>query len=126
MIPNPSLRPLRRSLLAGAAYDLALGLFIVLAGPRVFEWLGHPLGEAQFHFALGALPLFVLPVLYHGAARAGDTEPFRIPVLWARAGGGGLILLGVLLFQPPLAWIYVAVGLGDWAWAILHLGLWRR
>ena len=119
-------RPLRRSLVAGAVYDLALGLFIVLFGPRALVALGYPVPDPVFLFYLSGLALFILPVLYGAASRAAQVDPFRAPVLWARAGGGAFILLVTLLFPPPGAWIYAGVAAADLVWAAVHAALWNR
>ena len=79
-----------------------------------------------FHFHLAALPLFLLPVFYWSAARARSIDGFRAGVLWARLGGGGLVLLATLLDRPVLWGVYVVVGLLDWGFGALHFGLWNR
>jgi hypothetical protein len=98
----------------------------VLFGPRVLVALGHPVPDPVYLFYLSALALFVLPVLYLTAARAAAVDPFRAPVLWARAGGGVFILLFTLLFPPPAAWVYFAVAAADLVWASAHAALWNR
>ena len=118
-------RGLRISLAAGAAYDLALGGFILLAGKRVMAALGHPVPEPGFYYTLGALPLLILPVLYGSAARSSAIDAFRPAVLWAR-GGGGLLLLGLTQrLGPEPAWIFLTIGLLDIGWAVVHRVLWR-
>jgi hypothetical protein len=120
------LRGLRVSLLAGAAYDLALGAFVLVWGERIMDGLGHPLGVSRPFFLMASLPLFLLPAVYVGAAAARDTLPFRLPVLWARGGGGvGLFLLTVL-GKPPVPWLFLGFAVLDVGWALLHLALWRR
>ena len=117
-------RGLRISLVAGAAYDVALGVFILLVGRRVMDALGHPVPEPGFYYMLGALPLLVLPVLYASAARSSAIDAFRPAVLWAR-GGGGLLLLGLTLrLEPEPAWIFFTVGIADVLWAGIHRLLW--
>jgi hypothetical protein len=116
---------LRRTLLAGAFYDLVLGAGTALAGPAILASLGAPVAD-RFLFTLALLPLFVLPVLYRAAARASDLAPFRLPVLWARAGGGGLILVLTLVLRPGAAGIYLAIAVVDLGWAALHAALWPR
>jgi hypothetical protein len=118
-------RALRRSLILGAAYDVVLGAVIVAVGVRLLGALGQPVPD-RFHFHLTLLPLFLLPALYWAAARAADPDPFRLPVLCARGGGGSLILLAVLLWPPHAAWVYLAIAAGDLVWAGVHAGLWRR
>jgi hypothetical protein len=118
-------RALRRSLYLGAVYDLLLGLFVLTAGARVLAALGQPLPD-RLHFHLALLPLVLLPALYVSAARATDPDPFRPAVLWARTGGGVLILLATALWRPEAVWIYASIGVGDLAWAGVHWGLWRR
>jgi hypothetical protein len=88
--------------------------------------LGAPVDEFRFHFYLSALPLLVLAVLYATAARAADPDPFRVPVLWARAGGGALLVLLALFLNPPAAGLFVLVGGIDLGWAVLHALLWAR
>ncbi len=118
--------PLRASLRAGAVYDLALGLFIVFRGLWALERMGYPRPHPVFLFYLSALVLFLLPALYLAAARAPEVAPFRAPVLWARGGGGFLVVLLAVLFPPDGAWVYLAVGAADLLWAALHAGLWNR
>ena len=125
--PPPARRGLRRSLAAGGVYDLALGIFILLAGRPVMAGLGHPVPDhAAFYFALGALPLLLLPALYVAASRAADLGPFRLPALWARAGGGGMLVFLSIAFRPEPIWIFLAIGILDGMWAALHAILWRR
>jgi hypothetical protein len=112
--------------MAGAVYDVALGLFILFGGTWMFGALGHPRPEPVYLLYLATLPLFLLPALYVAAARAAEVDAFRVPVLWARGGGGWLVILLALLFPPPGAWIYVAVGVGDLVWLVVHLALWNR
>ncbi len=118
-------RALRTSLLAGAAYDLALGLFILVFGPRAMAGLGSPVTGSEFYFHLAALPLLVLPVLYAGAARSPAVDAFRPSVLWARGGGGAFVLILAALLRPVGAGVFVAVGAADLGWALVHAVLWR-
>jgi len=123
---TPAYKTLRATLVWGGAYDLGLGLFILFAGEPVLAALGHPLGGARFHFLLGALPLFILPALYFGAARADEVGAFLPPVLWARGCGGGLLIALTVIAAPPAAWIYLAIGAADFVWAGIHAWLWLR
>lgn len=109
---------------AGAAYDAALGLFILFAGRPVMAGLGHPVTE-PFLFLLAATPLLILPVLYWSAAAAGAPRSFRAPVVWARFGGGAFILALTLWYRPPGAAVFVAVALADFAWGAWHAAAWR-
>lgn len=119
--------PLRRSLRAGAVYDILLGFVIVATGPGLLRALGHPLSDgALFYFHLASLPLWILPVLYWTASRAVDPDPFRGPVLWARGAGGAAILFLVFAIPPEVRWIFAAIGVIDLGWAVLHAALWRR
>jgi hypothetical protein len=117
---------LRRSLIAGAAYDVVLAAFILLAGDDALARLGAPLpAGALFFFRLAALPLLLLPALYLAAAVAGDPGSFKAAVLWAR-GGGGAILIGLaLLHRPQPLWLFLGVGVADLAWCAVHGLLWR-
>jgi hypothetical protein len=116
---------LRRSLVAGAVYDLALGIFVLTVGPAVMARLGHPLsGAGPYYFRLAALPLCILPVVYLSAARSPQVDAFRAPVLGLRVLGGGLVLASLLLGPQPAS-LFLAIGLGDLAWAGLHAFLWR-
>ncbi len=117
---------LRGSLVAGAAYDLVLGAFILAAGPAVLAALGAPVPPGAFHLRLAALPLLVLPALYLAAARAPDPGPFRFPVLWARSAGGAILLLLALAARPGAAWLYLVLGSVDLGWGVLHAVLWPR
>jgi hypothetical protein len=119
-------RGLRGSLRAGAAYDLALALFIVTAGPATMARLGAPLsGDARFLFRLASLPLWILPALYLTAARSPNPDPFRPAVLWARLGGGFILIAVALLDRAhPLA-LFLAVGAADLLWGAIHALLWR-
>ena len=118
---------LRRTLLAGAVYDLVLGLFILFLGRTAMARLGHPLPDhAVFYFSLASLPLLVLPALSAAAARATDPDPFRPAVLWARGAGGALVLLLALTLRPEPLWLFLIVGTLDGVWACLHAALWRR
>jgi len=117
-------RALRASLALGAIYDILLALFLLGTGERILERLGHPV-PAPFFFSLAALPLLILPVLYVAAARAEDLDEFRPPVLWARTGGGLMLILFTLIHSPGASWIYILVGALDLAWAAVHLFLWR-
>jgi hypothetical protein len=121
----PDRRGLRVSLVAGAGYDLFLGAFIFLAGRWAMEALGHPVGDPGFYFLLAGLPLLILPVLYMTAARSAAIGAFRPAVLWARGGGGLLIVLLTLWLRPGVAWLFFGIGLLDLAWALLHRTLWR-
>lgn len=123
----PSRRGLRASLVAGAVYDAALGLFILLAGPGAMAGLGHPLtGDSPFYFRLAALSLLLLPVLYLAAARSPGVDAFRAPVLWARGGGGAIVLILAAILRPAPAWLFVLLGTADLAFALVHAFLWRR
>lgn len=126
----PAARPrrgLRASLLAGAIYDAVLGLFILFAGPGVMAGLGHPLtGGSPFYFRLAALSLLLLPALYLAAARSPGVDAFRAPVLWARGGGGAIVLILVAILRPAPAWLFVTLGAADLAFALVHAVLWRR
>jgi hypothetical protein len=117
---------LRLSLRLGAIYDLLLAGTVLLAGRSLFNLLGIPLPEPYFYLPLATLPLILLPVLYLAAARAGDCDPFRAPVLWARGGGGGVILMIALLEAPTGMGLLVAIGIVDLLWAGIHGALWRR
>lgn len=119
-------RALRRSLVAGAVYDLLLAAFVLFFAAGFLRFLGHPDPSSPFHFRLAALPLLLLPALYLGAARARELQAFRLPVLWARGGGGSLVILGALIHRPDATWIYLAVGALDLGWGALHLILWRE
>jgi hypothetical protein len=123
--PEAPRRALRASLLAGAAYDLALGLFILVLGPPVMTGLGSPIQGSTFLFRLAALPLFVLPVLYAVAARSPAVDAFRPAVLWARGGGGAFILALTAILHPGAAGVFTAIGLVDLGWAAIHALLWR-
>ncbi len=119
-------RGLRRSLVAGAVYDLGLALVILLAGQSLLARLGAGLPEAcAFYLRLGALPLLLLPALYLAAAAAGDPDPFRAAVLWARGGGGAALLVFTLLDGPQPFRLFLALGLMDLIWCGLHWRLWR-
>jgi len=119
-------RALRRSLIAGALYDLILGLFMLVAGSWTMSRLGEPLeGQALYWFRLSALPLCILPVIYLTAARSSHLDAFRLPVLALRGLGGGLVLASLLL-EPRPAWLVLVVGLLDVGWAFLYFILWHR
>jgi hypothetical protein len=120
-------RTLRLGLRAGAIYDLALGGFIWFGGRPVMEALGYPLPDhALFYFMLATLPLFLLPGLYLAAARAPDVDPFRGAVLWARGGGGSLLILCAIAYQPPPTPMFILIGVLDLAWAAFYYLIWRR
>lgn len=121
-----SLRALRGSLVAGAIYDLALGFWILFYGLRFLSGLGYAPGGSSFLFHMAALPLLLLPVLYVSAARAKDTKAFRPAVLWARGGGGAVLLMLVLVHRPEAGEIYALLGVADLVWATLHALLWRK
>ncbi len=117
---------LRQGLITGALYDLALGLFMLVAGPWTMNRLGEPLeGQALYWFRLSALPLCVLPVVYLTAARSSHLDAFRTPVLALRGLGGGLVLASLLLGPRP-AWLVLVIGVIDLSWAVLYVNLWRR
>lgn len=118
-------RALRVSLLGGAVYDLLLGCTILFAGEGIMDALGAPVSGFPFYFALASIPLFILPVLYSVAAFSHPMDGFRAPVLWARGGGGLLIILFVILHRPGAAWLFTVIGLVDLGWAVLHAALWR-
>lgn len=118
-------RALRISLLGGAAYDLLLGCLVLFGGGPIMAALGHPVTGYAFYFALASAPLFVLPVLYGVAALSESPDGFRAPVLWARGGGGLLIVLLAILHRPGAAWLFVLIGGLDLGWAVLHAVLWR-
>lgn len=88
--------------------------------------LGAPLPDGTlFFFRLSALPLLLLPALYLSAAVAGDPGPFRPAVLWAR-GGGGAILIGLALIHiPQPLWLFLGLGAADLVWCAVHGLLWR-
>jgi len=123
MLPSDR-RALRLSLAGGALYDVLLAVLLLTAGERILARLGHPVQE-PFFFFLAALPLLLLPVLYVAAARAEDLDEFRPPVLWARVGGGAMVILFTLVLRPPVLWLYLLVGGLDLAWAAIHFSLWR-
>lgn len=118
-------RGLRTTLRAGAAYDLALGAAIVLAGERALGALGAEPPCSPFFFRLSALPLFLLPALYLAAAAARETRPFRAPVLFVRIVGGLLVAALALWYRPDAWGGYVAIGAADWIWAAVHAAWWR-
>ena len=111
---------LRRTLWAGAAYDVALGLFILFGSPAAFRALGYTGAPDSPFYSLSTLPLFVLPLVYVAAARARDTREFRLPVLGARLLGGLLVIGWVLWQRPEAPAVYVTIGVVDWVWAGLH------
>ncbi|NNF08438.1 MAG: hypothetical protein HKN21_16880 [Candidatus Eisenbacteria bacterium] len=117
---------LRRSLIFGAIYDLAVGLTILLWFPGLFLWLNLEPPEDRFLLYLSVLPLMVLPVLYWRAATTRDALRYRIPVLWARGGGGAMILALTLWLKPEGTWVYLSIGAIDIGWAFLHAVLYRR
>jgi len=125
LTPFPaSRRGLRRSLVAGAFYDAALGLFILIAGPGAMAALGHPVAGSSFFFRLAALPLLLLPWLYVAAARAEAIDLFRGSVLWVRGAGGLFVLLLAGFLRPaPLA-LFAAIGIVDLVFCALHALLW--
>ena len=114
---------LRLSLKLGAAYDLGLGLLILMAGGRILGSWGE--SPDPFLMRLAALPLLILPVLYWTAARTREIDDFKIPVLWARGFGGVCILVLALVFTPPHMTLYIAIGLLDGLWWGIHRLLWR-
>lgn len=119
-------RGLRLSLRLGAAYDLALALFILSVGPAAMARMGAPLPEgAAFYYRLASLPLILLPALYLAAASAREPDPFRPAVLWARGGGGLFLIALTLLHAARPAWLFLGIGLGDLLWGALHAALWR-
>lgn len=122
----PDRKPLRRSLVFGAVYDLVLGVYILILGRPTMEAWGHPVPEPGFYFLLGSLPLLVLPMLYLSAARSEALDAFRPAVLWARGGGGGLVLLLTLTLHPAVSWMFLTIGILDLGWALLHRILWRH
>ena len=119
-------KPLRQSLVVGAAYDLVLGVYILILGRPTLEALGHPVPEPGFYFLLAALPLLLLPALYLSAARSESLNAFRPAVLWARGGGGAIVLLLTLSLQPAVSWLFLAIGALDLGWAVLRRLLWRH
>jgi hypothetical protein len=121
----PERKALRRSLVAGAVYDLVLGCFILVVGSRVMASLGHPVTGFEFYFTLAAAPLLLLAVLYAVAAVSRPIDVFRAPVLWARGGGGVIILLLTAVHRPGAAWLFFVIGAVDLLWAALHAALWR-
>jgi hypothetical protein len=123
MIPSDR-RALRMSLALGGIYDLLLALVILTAGERMMAGMGHPVRDS-FYFALAVLPLLLLPVLYVTASRAETIDEFRPPVLWARVGGGFIVILFALIFSPRAAWLFFLIGGLDLVWAGVHLALWR-
>ncbi|HET9232704.1 MAG TPA: hypothetical protein VFP10_01030 [Candidatus Eisenbacteria bacterium] len=95
-------------------------------GPRTMTLLGEPLeGHALYFFRLSALPLCILPLVYMTASRSSHLDAFRGPVLGLRGLGGALVLASLALGPRP-AWLVLAIGLVDLAWAALHAMLWKR
>lgn len=120
----PHRRALRLSLAAGAVYDLVLGLVILVAGEKLLAALGSPGVEPRFYLYLGALPLLLLPALYLVAARSAAVDAFRPAVVWARGGGGSILILLTVLLGPPVPGLFMAIGVADLLWLAVHLRLW--
>lgn len=122
----PERRALRLSLAAGASYDLVLGIAILVVGEPLLAALGSPAVEPAYYLYLGALPLFILPVLYGAAALSEESlDAFRLPVLWARGGGGAVLMLLTVFHEPPASWLFHVIGAADLLWATVHAYLWR-
>ena len=114
------------ALRAGALYDWALALIILVAHPAVFRLFRTPPPADLYHFRMNALALVLLGFLYWETARdpIGRVWAVRLAVL-IRFVGGALLLLLTILHQPPGANTFIAFGLLDFAWGALLLALLR-
>ncbi len=103
-----------------------LAVFILFVGDDALARLGAPLpADALFFFRLSVLPLLLLPALYLAAATAGDPGPFKAAVLWARGGGGAILICLALLHRPQPLVLFLGLGAADLAWCSVHGLLWR-
>jgi len=121
---NDPWRPLGVSLALGAAYDAAFGVAILIALRPAAALLGLDVPADPTYLRLNGVFLLMLAAMYAAAARA----PLRYAAVvgtaivgrtagcalfaWVHAGGGPATFLGLAI--------------GDLAFAVAHLALWRR
>jgi len=112
------------ALRAGALYDWALAIMILVAHPAVFRLFRTPPPVDLFHFRMNSLALILLGLLYWETAR--DPLERRWAVRLAviiRFVGGALLLLITLSHRPPGTATFLSFGLLDFAWGALLSGL---
>ena len=116
---------LRGSLIAGAVYDVAFGLLMVVSPETPARILNLPLPppEGSFYLWIMATLLTMLAALYLAAAY----DPRRYSAIIAVAIGGrllgALVLLTAGLRGPDLAGLY-PLAAADFAFGAVHATAW--
>ena len=59
------------------------------------------------------------------ASRTEHIDVFKMPVLWARDGGGVLVIALCFWLRPPAPYVYWLIGIVDICWGVLHFQLWK-
>jgi hypothetical protein len=117
--------PLRRSILVGIVYDWAVAILIFASAPAVLAALRLEPPPEPFHFKQGGLLLAVLPLYYMIAWR----DPVRnagIVGAMIATRVAGFVYLTLYGWSRGVAPAYLAFGLVDLAFGIVHLILARR
>jgi hypothetical protein len=114
-----SLRPLAATLIAGALWDFAFALGLVLAPGWLHATLSLPLPGEPFYLRVIAALLVIAGGFYWITAR--DPRSRRPYVAMAIAGRvGGFVALGAsAIGRPELAGLWIAAG-GDLLFAVAH------
>lgn len=110
---------LQATMLAGAAYDLAFGLAILLMPHRLAGSLGLPMPADELYLRFISVFLLGLALVYLLAAA--DLERFR-PVIWLavaiRLMGFVFMASAVMFFMRPA--IFLLLAAGDLGFAVAH------
>lgn len=114
---------LRRSMAAGAIYDLGLGLSIVVALEFLSSILPIPFPSEPFYARVVGVLLIGLGVFYGIAALdlRGHVRNVGGAVLVRTFGGTYLIAYAAL--DASVSWCFLVFGIVDLMWALLHVVL---
>lgn len=121
-------RALRALAYLSAAYDLALGIPLLLAAPQMARMMGAPPPQPMVNAQLNGLFTLTLALGYLWAARDVDARRGYLWVagVFAKAGGALLFVADHLVARSPASFLAFAVTDGTLAVATLVLLLRTR
>lgn len=117
---------LRRSMLAGAIYDLLLGLSIVGALQVLGQLLPIPFPSEPFYARTQGVLLLGLATFYAFAALDLERNIRNVAGAIVARTVGGLYVGCYPFFDSEVSAFFVVFGLLDLAWAALHIYLLKR
>lgn len=125
--PSPCAAPLlRRSMVAGALYDFALGLSILFALELLAVLLPIPLPREPFYARTQGALLLGLGTFYAFAAHDLQRNLRNVAGAIVARTVGGLYISIYPLCDPSVSPFFLLFGGIDLLWAALHLYLLRR